>query len=102
MAKNKLLTGMITGALVGTAISLLDKKTRVSTIQSLSECKTKVSKVVKDPEQTIKTFNEGISTLNGKLQTMTEDVVFVLDKVQQITKTTTKNVTRLDDRGNNS
>lgn len=84
MGKNKLGQGIIIGALVGAAVSLLDKHTRVQTKAGAG----KVMAAVKDPRGTYTTIKAKVDDLRETYETVSEDISYVAQKVKDLQSAT--------------
>ncbi|WP_102347775.1 YtxH domain-containing protein [Bacillus sp. Marseille-P3661] len=85
---NKLLKGMAVGAVVGAAISLLDRETRLSTTTNIKKYGGKLWSYAKNPEETITSLVNQVTNARNKIEELSEDVLFIMDKVNDIKETT--------------
>lgn len=99
MGENKLAKGIIVGALVGAAISLLDRKTREDTIQQMRECSKKIWDFSKNPAVLIENISEKTAALRNKIEEVSEDVNFIIEKVNDM-KESSEKLLRMNGDGN--
>lgn len=95
--ENKLFTGMMVGALIGAAVSLLDKRTRQDVISSgqkvsstikgyieqPSTFKTEVKKKMDEVKETVQEVSEDLSFLNEKMKELKETTPHVVNLLQE-------------------
>ncbi|WP_226669967.1 YtxH domain-containing protein [Metabacillus litoralis] len=86
--ENKLLTGMLIGALVGAAVSLMDKHTREEVINSGKNVTERLNKYVKDPTSFTNDVKLKIDDMKDAVQEVSEDVSFLNEKVKELKETT--------------
>lgn len=82
--KNKLRKGILLGALAGGLISLLDKNTRVATINNCRNCFNKVKTVVQDPNVVIDEVKDVTSRAKNSISQITDDIIFISEKVNEL------------------
>ena len=80
--KNKLLQGIIIGALAGAAISMLDRSTRESVIACSKKRYHQVKDLVENPEQVIEQVRETSDKIKSTIESITEDVAFITNQVE--------------------
>ncbi|PMC36693.1 hypothetical protein CJ195_14795 [Bacillus sp. UMB0899] len=85
---NKLVRGMLVGALVGGVISLLDKKTREDVMTTSRVVSTKIKGYVEDPALLTNEVKETFETVKGSIQEVSEDITFINEKVKELKETT--------------
>ncbi|MCM3773406.1 YtxH domain-containing protein [Priestia aryabhattai] len=86
--RNKLVEGIVIGAIIGGAISLFDKETRNSVIQGSKKLKDKTTTLIQHPELVTDTVKEKYETIRTTIEQVSEDVSFVAGKVEKLKKTT--------------
>ncbi|MCA1032605.1 YtxH domain-containing protein [Bacillus timonensis] len=95
MKRNKMLEGMMFGAIVGAAVALFDKETRETVIHNSKSCGKKAIDVMKNPEVVTEKIKHNINTVRTTIEEVTEDVKFLASKVSEINETTPKMVEML-------
>lgn len=89
MAKeNKLLTGILVGALVGAAVSLFDKQTRQDVIASSQKVSSKMKEYIEQPSTFTKEVKQKIDDVKDTVHEVSEDLAFLNDKVNELKETT--------------
>ncbi|MDT0149586.1 YtxH domain-containing protein [Priestia aryabhattai] len=86
--RNKLVEGMVIGAIIGGAVSLFDKETRSSVIQGSKKLKDKTTTLIQHPELVTDTVKEKYETIRTTIEQVSEDVSFVAGKVEKLKETT--------------
>lgn len=86
--RNKLVEGIVIGAIIGGAVSLFDKETRSSVIQGSKKLKDKTKTLIQHPELVTDTVKEKYETIRTTIEQVSEDVSFVAGKVEKLKETT--------------
>ena len=86
--RNKLVEGIVIGAIIGGAVSLFDKETRTSVIQGSKKLKDKTTTLIQHPELVTDTVKEKYETIRTTIEQVSEDVSFVAGKVEKLKETT--------------
>ncbi|MCM3020894.1 gas vesicle protein [Priestia megaterium] len=86
--RNKLVEGIVIGAIIGGAVSLFDKETRSSVIQGSKKLKDKTTTIIQHPELVTDTVKEKYETIRTTIEQVSEDVSFVAGKVEKLKETT--------------
>ncbi|AVX06555.1 MULTISPECIES: hypothetical protein [Priestia] len=86
--RNKLVEGIVIGAIIGGAVSLFDKETRSSVIQGSKKLKAKTTTLIQHPELVTDTVKEKYETIRTTIEQVSEDVSFVAGKVEKLKETT--------------
>jgi gas vesicle protein len=86
--RNKLVEGIVIGAIIGGAVSLFDKETRSSVIQGSKKLKDKTITLIQHPERVTDTVKEKYETIRTTIEQVSEDVSFVAGKVEKLKETT--------------
>lgn len=86
--RNKLVDGIVIGAIIGGAVSLFDKETRSSVIQGSKKLKDKTTTLIQHPELVTDTVKEKYETIRTTIEQVSEDVSFVAGKVEKLKETT--------------
>ncbi|MDQ0163505.1 YtxH domain-containing protein [Aeribacillus alveayuensis] len=103
--KNKLLKGVLLGALVGAAISLLDKKTRdhikdigIKTteqmkhyVQNPSEASNAVKNKISEAKQTLRHVSDDLSFINEKVKELKELTPQLIELIEETKERIQKN-----------
>lgn len=85
---NKFLKGIVIGALVGGAISLLDKQTRQTVMANCRRQREKLVSVVKNPENVVNQLRDTTGKIKSSVNQVTEDIIFITEKVNELTELT--------------
>ena len=80
--KNKLLQGIVVGALAGAAISMLDRSTRESVIACSKKKYNQMKDYMENPELVMDQIREKSDKLRTTFENITEDVVFIANQVE--------------------
>ncbi|TXC89248.1 YtxH domain-containing protein [Metabacillus litoralis] len=91
---NKLVAGMLIGALVGAAASLMDKQTRDDVLECGKNINIKLNKYVKDPTAFTNEVKVKIDDMKHTVKEVSEDITFITEKVNEL-KTTTPQVVNM-------
>ena len=86
--RNKLVEGIVIGAIIGGAVSLFDKETRSSVIHGSKKLKDKTTTLIQHPELVTDTVKEKYETIRTTIEQVSEDVSFVAGKVEKLKETT--------------
>lgn len=86
--RNKLVEGIVIGAIIGGAVSLFDKETRSAVIQGSKKLKDKTTTLIQHPELVTHTVKEKYETIRTTIEQVSEDVSFVAGKVEKLKETT--------------
>jgi gas vesicle protein len=86
--RNKLVEGIVIGAIIGGAVSLFGKETRSSVIQGSKKLKDKTTTLIQHPELVTDTVKEKYETIRTTIEQVSEDVSFVAGKVEKLKETT--------------
>ncbi|WP_299848083.1 YtxH domain-containing protein [uncultured Metabacillus sp.] len=86
--ENKLLTGMLVGAVIGAAVSLLDKRTREDVIQSCKKVSSKMKGYIDQPTTLTTDVKKKIDEAKDIVQEVSDDLSFVNEKVKGLKETT--------------
>ena len=87
-SSNKLVRGIFVGALVGAAISLLDKRTRDDVIETSKNVSSKIKGYVEDPTVLTNEVRGKFDTVKDTIQEVSEDITFINEKVKELKETT--------------
>lgn len=82
--QNKLVKGMLYGAALGAAISLLDRETREKTVSQIKSCGKKVWNYSKNPSEFIDNVTNKVEITRHKIEEVTDDIAFIMEKVNDI------------------
>ncbi|XJZ27890.1 YtxH domain-containing protein [Bacillota bacterium Lsc_1132] len=91
---NKFWKGMFVGALVGGALSLLDKETRAAMKENWQKAAHGAAVVVKNPKKVTNQIKETVQKVRTTVEQVGEDLAFIAEKVEEL-KETTPQVTKL-------
>lgn len=86
--ENKLLTGILVGALVGAAVSLLDKHTREDVMKTGNNLSLKMKGYIEKPTSFTDDVKQQIDGVKDTVQEVSEDLSFMNDKVKVLKETT--------------
>lgn len=82
--KNKLLQGILLGALAGAAISMLDRRTRESTIECAKKGYRETREIIQNPDRIIGQVKETSNKIRSTIESITEDVAVISNQVEAI------------------
>lgn len=85
---NKFMKGILIGAVVGGAISLLDKNTRTSVMSNCRQRKEKILTFMKNPDIVFNQLKDKTGEIKNTVGQVTEDITFITEKVTQLTELT--------------
>ncbi|WP_010677803.1 YtxH domain-containing protein [Bacillus timonensis] len=89
MAKrNKMVEGMVIGAVLGAAISLVDKETREQFLHTSKRVGKKCVDVMKNPQGYTELVKDQFNVVRSTIEQVAEDVRIVTSKVNEIVETT--------------
>ncbi|MFC4319916.1 YtxH domain-containing protein [Litchfieldia salsa] len=98
MAKNnKMAQSMIIGALVGGAISLLDRDTREQFVCSTKRVSEKTVDLIKNPQHAVSTVRDNINQVKTTVEQVSNDLRFLSGKVNELNETTPEMLNMLKD-----
>lgn len=86
--RNKMLEGMLIGALVGAAISLLDKETRTNFIHNGKRVGGKIKYVVEHPQEITNAVREQIQSVKTTVDDVSRDMDYLRGKINELKETT--------------
>lgn len=86
--KNQFWRGMLLGAIAGGAISLLDKQTREVMKENVQKTTTKVSYILRNPEEITDKVMETAEKLKTTVKLVSEDISYITDKVDELREIT--------------
>lgn len=84
MGRKKLAKGMFIGALVGGALSLIDRETRREVFAAGKKVGNKVLDVLSDPGKTLSGIKEKVEAVQKAYREINEDLRFFVEKAQEI------------------
>lgn len=84
MSENKLLKGIIIGAVSGALISLLDRKTRENTVQMLGKAKDTVTYYVKNREELQQFIGDQINNVQQLYEKTSENINSIKEKIVEM------------------
>lgn len=82
--KNRLWQGILLGALAGAAISLLDKNTRKTVVESSKKCTGSVRSFMKNPGEFLDSMKDTSERIRHTIKQISEDVAFITQKVEDM------------------
>ena len=80
--------GILLGAVVGGAISLLDKPTRKAVSMNVQKTTAKVNHVLRNPSIIVEKVKETSSQMRETMEQVSEDVIFIKEKVEELSEVT--------------
>ncbi|CAG9622923.1 YtxH domain-containing protein [Sutcliffiella rhizosphaerae] len=86
--RNKLIDGMLIGALVGAAISLLDKTTRETVIHNGKCVGGKIKYAVQHPQEIANEVKHRINIVKTTVDDVSKDIDYLRGKVEQLKEAT--------------
>jgi gas vesicle protein len=85
---NKLWKGIMIGAAIGAAISLLDRETRKMLVENGKRAKNKFGHFLKDPVNIAENVNQHVHKCRQSLEQLSEDISFIAGKIKEINEKT--------------
>ncbi|MGN1400346.1 MAG: YtxH domain-containing protein [Bacillus sp. (in: firmicutes)] len=82
--KNRLMQGVLVGALAGAAISMLDRDTRESVMNGCKNSYKRTKTLIQNPEYTVGNLKEKTNRIKHTVESITEDVMYISGKLQEI------------------
>jgi gas vesicle protein len=95
--RNKMVEGMLIGAVIGAAISLFDKETRESFLHTSKRVSKKTVDVLRNPQGYTELVKDQFNTVRTTIEQVAEDVRIVTSKVNEIVETTPELVDAVKD-----
>ncbi|MDY0406857.1 YtxH domain-containing protein [Virgibacillus sp. 179-BFC.A HS] len=83
MGKNKLFTGIISGAIVGGIIALFDKEARLYAKDKLASAKTYGAYVFKNPSEALRNASGKVTTFNAQFTDQVDNAINALEQVEE-------------------
>lgn len=90
MAKNKLAQGIVLGAIIGGALSLLDRETRRQTIDATKRSSEAISYYANNPKELTDRVKVKVDQLKETAEQLQGDFAFLTDKVNEVKELTPK------------
>lgn len=98
MSAHKFLKGIIYGAIMGGAVTLLDKDVRNQVFTEGKRWTNQVKNIVTNPQEKIEQIGNKISQVQQSFHQLTEDVQFLADKALEIKELGEKTVQTLKEK----
>lgn len=92
MGRRRLLQGIISGAIVGGLISLLDRDARDYAKKKLKDTRRVTTNVIKNPTETVQSLTDKVEKLNTKISTESDNVINALEQVKGTLEKITKRI----------
>ncbi|WP_077210882.1 YtxH domain-containing protein [Bacillus dakarensis] len=87
-SQNKFFKGILMGAIAGGAISLLDRETRKSVVESCKKGTKEVSYYLSHPTEMAEQIRDKTSKLRTTVAQVSEDVTYIAEKVEELREVT--------------
>lgn len=87
-SQNRFLKGIVLGAIAGGAISLLDRETRKSVVESCKRGTKEVSYYLSHPNEIAEQIREKTHKLRTTVEQVSEDVTYIAEKVEELREVT--------------
>ncbi len=84
MSQSKLLKSMVAGALVGAALSLLDRTTREHTVDNLKKAKDTVQYYATHRDELQQMIEQKMAQVQKLFETTQDNVSFIKDKIDEV------------------
>lgn len=84
MSQSKLLKSMIAGAVIGAALSMLDRKTREHTKDNLKKASETVQYYVKHRDELQQMIEQKVQQVQKLYETTQDNVSFIKDKIDEV------------------
>ncbi|AST90010.1 MULTISPECIES: YtxH domain-containing protein [Sutcliffiella] len=88
--RNKLLEGMLIGAVVGAAISLLDRETRETVIHNSKRYGQKMKYVIQHPDEVTQSVRDKFHNIKEAVEDVSDDLEYLKGKMDELKETTPK------------
>lgn len=82
MEKNKLFIGMVTGAVIGGLVTLIDKTTREYTREKIQDVSNKTKEIIQNPSGTLQTAKSTFDQFNDKVQSGADNAINAFEQVE--------------------
>jgi gas vesicle protein len=82
--KNRLMQGILLGALAGAAMSLMSRDTRSSVVTSTKQCSKDLQAFIKNPNDFFDRMKETSGRIRKTIQQISDDVAFISQKVEEM------------------
>jgi len=82
MGKNKLMTGMVVGALIGGLMTLTDRSTRTYTKRKIQDVTDKTKDVIQNPSDVIESAKIKFNQYNDAVQNGADNAINALEQVE--------------------
>lgn len=88
MSESKFWKGVLLGAAIGGALSLLDRATRKAVIENCQETTGKITYAVKHPQETIDYVKDTTRKVQSTFEGVKEEVTFIAGKIDELKEVT--------------
>lgn len=88
MSSSKFWRGVILGAIAGGALSLFDRKTRISVKENIQCTSEKLVYIAKHPQETINTVKETGKKIQSTMEEVGAEVSFIAEKIEELKELT--------------
>jgi gas vesicle protein len=88
MSSSKFWKGVILGAIAGGALSLFDRKTRISVTENIQCTSEKLVYFAKHPQETINTVKETSRKIRSTMEEVGAEVSFIAEKIDELKELT--------------
>lgn len=88
MSSSKFWKGVILGAIAGGALSLFDRKTRMSVKENIQCTSEKLAYFAKHPQETIDTVKETSRRIRSTVEEVGAEVSFIAEKIDELKELT--------------
>ncbi|WP_273128368.1 YtxH domain-containing protein [Metabacillus sp. HB246100] len=95
--ENKFMRGIVIGALIGAAASLLDKQTRDDVMQCGKKATSKVKEYAKNPSDLTNDVKQTFTHMTDSVKELSDDITFVNERVKELKEATPQIVTMLQE-----
>ena len=95
--RNKMVEGMLIGAVIGAAVSLFDKETRDIAIRNGKVLTSKTIDIIKNPEVVTGKIRDNIRMVRTTIDEVTEDIQFLATKVHELNEKTPEMIEMIND-----
>lgn len=92
MGKRRLLTSIISGAVIGGVISLFNSDTRRYAKVKLCSTRDAVSQIINNPTDSIKSVKQTIECINNRVSTESNNALNALDQIEDTLEKVTKRI----------
>lgn len=92
MGKRRLITGIVSGAIIGGIISLFNADARTYARKKLSDTRDVTAHVVNNPTETVRSLKQSVEQLNNRVATESTNALNALEQIEDTLDKVTKRI----------